>query len=204
MKVISCEYANNLDITSKATSLFQFVMSTLGRLTCRHVVSARVREQGSVGEWIAARNDWIDFELLFAIVVFGLSVDISKEICQYGPCDQANGSTTGYTAWAGGFGIIASIIGLVSLFWDSIKPMITLVMDGFAALFFLAGGIAMAGQLRGFNCANLDRWVWAGGDYRLNALKRLCTQNTADSVFCFLSFLVCAALVAYGFIKRKD
>lgn len=62
----------------------------------------------------------------------------------------------------------------------------------------------MAGQLKGFNCANLDKWDWSGFEEGHKALKRLCTQNTADSVFCFLSFLICAALVAYGFVKRKE
>lgn len=68
-------------------------------------------------------------------------MDISKEICGHGHCDYAKGRTTGFIAWAGGFGIIASIIGLLALFWYSIKPTVTLILDGFAALFFLAGGI---------------------------------------------------------------
>ncbi|KAE9967196.1 hypothetical protein EG328_008372 [Venturia inaequalis] len=191
-------------------------------------------------------------QLLCAIVVFGLSVDISKEMCGYNDCSSANSKTTGFTAWAGGFGIIASVMGFWAFFWDRIKPTITTILDSTAALFFLAGGVvsifsaflascfaspfifrkgekpndiglslkagftkpsfshladrrnayAIAGQLRGFKCSNINKFGFSD-DFKA-ILKRLCTQNTADAVFCFFSFIVCLGLVAYGVIKRKE
>lgn len=80
-------------------------------------------------------------QLLFAILVFGLSVDISKELCDVGACGTANSRTTGLTAWVGGIGIIVDVVGLLTLFWERIRPTVTLILDGLAASLFLAGGL---------------------------------------------------------------
>jgi hypothetical protein len=69
-------------------------------------------------------------------------------LCFYGQCDSANTKTTGYTSFAGGFGIIVSIVGLLALFWDRIRSAITLILDAFAALFFLAGGLVSQASIR--------------------------------------------------------
>jgi len=50
-------------------------------------------------------------------------------------------TTAGFTAFAGGLGIVAALVGLLALFWDSLNWIVTLVLDGLAALCFLAGGI---------------------------------------------------------------
>lgn len=79
-------------------------------------------------------------------------MDISKEMCSYNYCNTANSKTTGFTAWAGGFGIIVSIIGIVSFFWDRIRPKVMSILDAIAALLFLAGGIVSLFSSFLFSC----------------------------------------------------
>jgi uncharacterized membrane protein HdeD (DUF308 family) len=72
--------------------------------------------------------------------VFGLSVDISKELSSHGITGKMD-TTAEYTAFTGGLGIIAAIVGLIALFYDALNGIVVLVLDGVAALCFLAGGI---------------------------------------------------------------
>jgi len=154
-------------------------------------------------------------QLLFAIVVFGLSVDLAR-----GQHIGTAPSTTGYSAFTGGFGIIAAIVGILALFIDKLDGMITWALDALAAVCFLAGGIAVTIGLIGVNCsdpqtsykndlisggsAKVDGkryWYWAGTDPSM--VNKRCKQDRADSIFQFLSFLVCAAVLAYTFLRSS-
>ncbi len=69
-------------------------------------------------------------------MVLGLSVTLVKQ--------QVYGNTpaqTGFSAFAGGFGFLASIVGLACLWAPKIPASAALVTDTLAAVFYLAGGV---------------------------------------------------------------
>lgn len=71
-----------------------------------------------------------------AAVVLGLSISVAKH--------QAHGSVpseTAFSSFAGGFGILISLVGLASLWIDKIPKIFVMAADGLASVFFLAGGI---------------------------------------------------------------
>lgn len=76
------------------------------------------------------------FQLLFAIVVLGLSVHAANW--------QQIGSvptTTAYCAFAGAFALLVTIIGFASIWITAIPKIIMSGLDGLTALLLLAGGI---------------------------------------------------------------
>lgn len=157
--------------------------------------------------------------------MLGLSVDIRTELTPFkdngaGP----NYTTVGFTSFAGGLGIIAAFIGLAALFTNFVKPLVAMIFDSLTALCFLAGGIvslkhsllshrpfqeikclfitqAASTTLPSLHCSEVEKWGSGDG---AEIIKRLCVQNRADTVFCFLAFAVTLALIGYGFVKRKE
>lgn len=75
-------------------------------------------------------------QFLFAIVVLGVSVTLAKHQV-YNSVPAA----TGYSAFTGGLGILAALVGFVALFASSLDGIVTWVLDGLASLAFLAGGL---------------------------------------------------------------
>lgn len=76
------------------------------------------------------------FQLLFAIVVLGLSVHAANW--------QQIGSvptTTAYCAFAGAFALLVTIVGFASIWVTAIPKIIMSGLDGLTALLLLAGGI---------------------------------------------------------------
>jgi len=163
------------------------------------------------------------FLLLCGAIVLGLSVSLAKQ--------QVNGhvpSQTGFGSFAGAFGIIASAIGLVALFLDSFPQLISLVADGAAAVFYLAGGIALAVALQGVSCtddsdvANYNRYVngildggcvsangdlicgvvGSGSGYE-SELKARCVRAEADFAFEFIGCAFGIGALALGFLAFR-
>lgn len=50
-------------------------------------------------------------------------------------------AATGYAAFTGGIGIVSALLGITSLFFESLEGLISWAVDGLAALALLAGGI---------------------------------------------------------------
>jgi hypothetical protein len=155
--------------------------------------------------------------------VLGLSVDIRTELTPWKDDARPNYTTVGFTSFVGGLGIIAAFIGLAALFTNFVKPLVAMIFDSLTALCFLAGGIvslqhsllshrpfeeikysfitqAASTTLPSLHCSEVKRYSGDG----FEIIKRLCVQNRADSVFCFLAFAVTLALIGYGFVKRKE
>jgi hypothetical protein len=75
-------------------------------------------------------------QLICAIVVLALSIRAAKWQ-MYGSVP----ATTAYAAFAGGFAILISLVGIASI-WISAFPAIIMSMaDGLASVLLLAGGI---------------------------------------------------------------
>ncbi|KAI9039775.1 MARVEL domain-containing protein [Aspergillus affinis] len=146
------------------------------------------------------------FQLLFAIIVLGLSVTLAK--------GQSIGSApaiTGYAAFTGGLGIVASLVGGAAFFVSSLDGIISWAIDGLASLAFLAGGIAYAVLLKDANCSDptttWDNEILSGGCVKVDGdktcsfggedkLKSRCTSAKADAAFMLIDFVVCAAVIA--------
>jgi hypothetical protein len=76
------------------------------------------------------------FQLIFAVIVLGLSVHAAKW--------QEIGSvptTTAYCAFAGAFALLVTIIGFAAMWFTAIPRIIMTGLDGLTALLLLAGGI---------------------------------------------------------------
>lgn len=80
------------------------------------------------------------FQLLFAVVVLGLSISLIK-----GQKVGAAPTRQGYSAFAGAFGLVVSLFGITAIFVDSLASLFgglaTQALDGLAFLALLAGGV---------------------------------------------------------------
>lgn len=75
-------------------------------------------------------------QVLCGIVVLGLSVTLAKE--------QTVGSVpsqVGFSCFTGALGIIVALLGVVTLFFDSIPHIASVVADAASSAVYLAGGV---------------------------------------------------------------
>ncbi|KAK4218641.1 marvel domain-containing protein [Rhypophila decipiens] len=88
------------------------------------------------------------FQFLFSVVVLGLAATlISGQVVGNSP------TTTRYSTFTGGFGLIVAAVGVAGLFISAIPELIVLGLDALAGVFFIAGGIAWAIGLKGVTCS---------------------------------------------------
>ncbi|KAH8673420.1 marvel domain-containing protein [Xylariales sp. PMI_506] len=163
------------------------------------------------------------FLLLFGAVVLGLSVTLAKQQAIGSPPSQ-----TSFSSFVGAFGILVSILGLVSLKVEKLSPMIIMVVDALASIFYLAAGIAMTLALKSVSsCTSTDAVAVAQRFYN-SILNGGCVQESdglycyagtqadnfsptvgrcqraqADYVFEFLAFLFGLASIGLGFMAYK-
>jgi Membrane-associating domain len=93
-------------------------------------------------------------------------------------------SILGFSAFLGALGMIVGFLGVAVLFFEPLqcKPIAIWVVDGVLALFFAAGGIALAVELKGVDCNN---WVAIMSNKVLNCGAQVSTiagQQTFSSV----------------------
>jgi membrane associated rhomboid family serine protease len=88
----------------------------------------------SFPQYIPSHSQFI--QILFAVVVLGLGVTLIK-----GQEEGAAPSQTVYAAFCGGFGIVAALLGIISILAENLSALIFVALDGLAALFAVAGGI---------------------------------------------------------------
>jgi hypothetical protein len=77
------------------------------------------------------------FQLLFAVVVIGLSANLIKDqfVANTVP------SAISYAAFTGAFGLLAGLATLAALWVDAIQIVIVLALDALATIFYIAGGV---------------------------------------------------------------
>ncbi|KAH8646265.1 marvel domain-containing protein [Xylariales sp. PMI_506] len=164
--------------------------------------------------------------LLAAAVVLGLSVTLAKQ--------QVLGkvpSETGFSSFAGAFGIIVAVIGIAALFVERLPGMLTMITDGLASVFFLAGGIALAIAMKNTPCSSNDTAAavarfenkilnggcddigcYAGGSFgsdaldssTQNSLKGRCTRAEIDFAFEFIAMIFTLGALVSTFLIRKS
>lgn len=76
------------------------------------------------------------FLLIFAACVLGLSIKAVR--WQY---RNSVPSTNAYACFTGAFGCLVGLIGLMAVFMESIAGLAMAIVDGLAAVFFLAGAV---------------------------------------------------------------
>ncbi|KAK6841252.1 hypothetical protein PG995_000353, partial [Apiospora arundinis] len=81
--------------------------------------------------------------LISGAVVFGLSVDLAKGQNK-GPVPPE----TGFSTFAGGFGLLTTLVGLAALWVDAIPGVATMVADGLAAVIYLVAGSILASAMK--------------------------------------------------------
>ncbi|RAK98506.1 MARVEL domain-containing protein [Aspergillus ibericus CBS 121593] len=152
------------------------------------------------------------FQLVFSVVVLGISISLAK-----GQHINSVPGATGYAAFTGGLGTLASLIGAAAIFIESFQTFLSWAIDGLASLAFVTGGIIYAVYLRNTNCSNqltsCTNSIINGGSFRDGKkticwysggkLNSRCTSAKADMVFMFLGFAVCAAVCGMVFLRRR-
>ncbi|KAF1815072.1 hypothetical protein P152DRAFT_244528 [Eremomyces bilateralis CBS 781.70] len=141
--------------------------------------------------------------------------------------DQWNNSSpaaTKFAAFAGAFGLVVSLLGIVSVFVTALEGLITWVVDTLAGLFFLAAGVVFVVHLKTTNCdihiAILAEnpllnggcaveqgeeycWYMFAGEWSEEAaygvLRDRCRMVQADTAFSFLACLTCVAALSLSF-----
>ncbi|KAL5041875.1 hypothetical protein BDW71DRAFT_217364 [Aspergillus fruticulosus] len=158
------------------------------------------------------------FQAISAIIVLGISTDLARG---QKTSVQSVPAATGYAAFCGGFGTLAAVIGIISLFVSSLEGLITLALDALSGVMMLASGIAYAVLLRHTDCSNAykatagnellsggcegsgdDMRCRYGGHENEAKLKSRCISAKADTAFMLISFLACVGIVGYCFIAR--
>ncbi|KAJ5351261.1 hypothetical protein N7452_000235 [Penicillium brevicompactum] len=147
-------------------------------------------------------------QLVFGLVIFSLSLSLAR-----GQVIESIPSETIYAAFAGGLGIVAALLGNAAISETSLNGPLLWIVDGVTGLALFAGGVVsipyviFAVRLHGTRCSSwlttYQNVLLSGGcEYedlgtRSNCwydsahLKSRCAAATADTVFMFLTFIVC-------------
>ncbi|KAI1810892.1 marvel domain-containing protein [Poronia punctata] len=83
------------------------------------------------------------FLLIFGAIVLGLSVSLAKQQVLGSPPAE-----TTFFAFAGAFGIIVSLLGILAIFIDKIPSVGIMAADSLASVFYIAGAIALTVALK--------------------------------------------------------
>ncbi|EHA55262.1 hypothetical protein MGG_08113 [Pyricularia oryzae 70-15] len=165
------------------------------------------------------------FLLIASAVVLGLSVTLENHQ-KYG----SPPAETSFASFTGGFGIVVAAIGVASMFIDAIPTLVPLVVEGLAALFFLAGGIALAIAMKGVSCdgdlgseaygVRFFNKILNGGCPTVNrcyvsdkiifspeegndSLKARCVRTQADFAFQFIAMFAALGALAMTFFTAR-
>ncbi|KAK0714780.1 marvel domain-containing protein [Lasiosphaeris hirsuta] len=163
-------------------------------------------------------------QLIFSVVILGLAVTLIKaQVYDSAP------TTTKYSSFTGGFGILVAGAGVAGLFFDAIPDIVNLALDTLAGLLFAAGGIAWAIGIKGITCTSdydVEKMLYNGllnlgtissggqtgygvgaisstDDEVVSHLKSNCQKGFADEIISFLSFGVAAGLVGLGYLRMR-
>lgn len=82
------------------------------------------------------RRNRLTIQAIFAIVVLGISVNLARDQLIDSPPPA-----TSYAAFCGGFGTLAALVGIVTIFASSLEGIVTWALDGLSSLTMLASGI---------------------------------------------------------------
>ncbi|KAF2747522.1 hypothetical protein M011DRAFT_423197, partial [Sporormia fimetaria CBS 119925] len=164
-------------------------------------------------------------QILFAIVIIGLSVDLIR-----GHKVGSLPNSLGFSAFVGGLSILAGILGLAATWIDGLNSLVGVGIDAIVALVNIAGGILLATKVGGANCGQktddnwykLSRidilnggcdknlkdeevcWYWHDSGANFAKMNTRCHQSKADFVFMFLvaAALIASALITYLRVRR--
>ncbi|KAF1984232.1 hypothetical protein K402DRAFT_406202 [Aulographum hederae CBS 113979] len=152
-------------------------------------------------------------QIIFAAVSLGLAVGVLTSINDFSNWDSVYKPTQlTYAAFCGGFGIFAGLVGFVAIFFDKLDGIVTWVIDGLAALFFLAGGIAVAVAMKGVTCTDYTKEYCYTDDNDRPECQKLpygdklqgwCQMIEADAAFLFLAFIVCVGVFGLSFAMHR-
>ncbi|KAH7061419.1 marvel domain-containing protein [Macrophomina phaseolina] len=159
------------------------------------------------------------FQLICAAVVLGLSISLIKTQV-YGRVDAIN-----YAAFTGGFGMLAALLGIAAVFFTPLSGLIMVGVDALAALFLLAGGIAIAVKLRDVSCSSdsdhnksqlgynelTNKGMIKSNDGKPRAVgiknasegRDRCKKNSADSAFMIITAVICIGSLAMALLAMK-
>ncbi|KAK8087888.1 hypothetical protein PG997_002849, partial [Apiospora hydei] len=166
--------------------------------------------------------------LICGAVVFGLSVSLANQ--------QRVGSAPpeiGFSSFAGGFAIVTCLVGAAGLWVDSIPGIVTMVMDGIAAVVYLVGGIILTSALksvssctgtsddeiiaRGYNkvlnfgCPTMDSTptpacadlMVTDSDLSADPTIPRCQRAITDYSFDFVGLALCVVMVFLGYVLAR-
>ncbi|KAM3081011.1 hypothetical protein ACMFMG_004971 [Clarireedia jacksonii] len=93
-------------------------------------------------------------QIIFAAVVLALSIILIND---FGP--GHSWSLIIYGAVCGGASLLIAVVGIAAWFIDAIQGIIMLALDGIAAFFLLAGGIAYAATIKVGSCSDVAGYL---------------------------------------------
>ncbi|KAI0205579.1 hypothetical protein F4808DRAFT_238337 [Astrocystis sublimbata] len=156
--------------------------------------------------------------LITGAIVLGISITLAKH--------QAVGRVppeTGFSAFAGAIGIVASIVGMVALWCERLEGGILRFVDTFVALSYLAGAISLNVALRGIRhcnatdmeskdarytnsilnggCVDVDKGTLCyavSADGKRDLTPDRCVSATADYIFQYAGFVIAIVMVLLG------
>ncbi|KAK8083802.1 hypothetical protein PG996_002583, partial [Apiospora saccharicola] len=165
--------------------------------------------------------------LVCSVVVLGLSAALGKE--------QVNGPVppeTGFSSFAGGFALIACLVGVAGLWVTAIPGLITMVLDGISAVIYLVAGIVLTSALKSissctsddgdapdqrsenrvtnFGCTVNDLMgsqkciEWASQfQGKPNPTVSRCQRAVTDYSFEYIGFMLCVGMVFLGYVLAR-
>jgi hypothetical protein len=125
-----------INLSTRFLTTTQHSTKPLGRLSYVHSTNYSTEPTLRASSKMLASLITRALQLLCAIIVLALSIRAAKWQ-MYGSVP----ATTVFVAFAGGFALLVSLVGIASIWISAIPALIMSMVDGFAAVLLLAGGI---------------------------------------------------------------
>ncbi|KAK8140190.1 hypothetical protein PG984_000256 [Apiospora sp. TS-2023a] len=163
--------------------------------------------------------------LVCSAVVLGLSAALNKEQVK-GPVPPE----TGFSSFAGGFTLIACLVGVAGLWVTAIPGLITMVLDGISAVIYLVAGIVLTSALKSISSCTAtsqdattqrvnNRVTNFGCDVKnlesnrscqdlypeggVDVTISRCQRAVTDYSFEYIGFMLCVGMVFLGYVLAR-
>ncbi|KAK7756139.1 hypothetical protein SLS62_001731 [Diatrype stigma] len=157
-------------------------------------------------------------------IVLGLSSGLAKH-----QRVESVPAVTSFSAFVGGFGLVVTALGLLSLWIEKFPTVLVLVADALSAVFYIAGGIALTLALKSVSscspdneqataerfynkilnggCEEIDGIQYCyvgGGDPNEDLTPGRCKRARSDNVFEYVGFVFAIGIIVITYLFEVE
>ncbi|RYP10710.1 hypothetical protein DL764_000500 [Monosporascus ibericus] len=161
--------------------------------------------------------------LISGVVVLGLSIGLANhQVVESVP------PVTSFSGFVGAFGLIVTVLGLLSIRFEKIPVKVVIAADALSAVFYIAAGIALSVALKSVpscsaddplsfalrsenrvlngGCEQIDGrlWCYSGdGNSGEDFTPGRCKRARADNVFEYFGFILTIAITVIAYLGHR-